>query len=118
MSDVAITAGDAKFALPETGLGVIPAQIAPFVVQRIGLTRARRIALTGQRFDGHHALTLGVVHASRATKQLVLDVGHVPMDELLDRAADDFAQAVASEEGQEGTLAFVQKRPPAWAADE
>ena len=144
VSDVAISAGDAKFGLPETGLGVIPAQIAPFVVQRIGLTRARRIALTGQRFDGHHALTLGVVHevadspaelekklaevlgeirrcapnASRVTKQLVLDVGHVPMDELLDRAAADFAEAVASEEGQEGTLAFVQKRPPKWAADE
>ena len=144
VSDVAIAAGDAKFGLPETGLGVIPAQIAPFVVQRIGLTRARRIALTGQRFDGHHALTLGVVHevadspteldkklaevlgeirrcapnASRVTKQLVLDVGHMPMDELLDRAAADFAEAVASEEGQEGTLAFVQKRPPKWAADE
>ena len=144
VSDVAIAAGDAKFGLPETGLGVIPAQIAPFVVQRIGLTRARRIALTGQRFDGHHALTLGVVHevadspaeleqrladvldqlrrcapnATRATKQLVLDVGHVPMDELLDRAAGEFAKAVASEEGQEGTLAFVQKRPPKWAADE
>ena len=57
-------------------------------------------------------------NASRVTKQLVLDVGHVPMDELLDRAAADFAEAVASEEGQEGTLAFVQKRPPKWAADE
>ena len=144
VSDVAIAAGDAKFGLPETGLGVIPAQIAPFVVQRIGLTRARRIALTGQRFDGHHALALGVVHevsdspaelekklaevldqvrrcapnATRATKQLVLDVGHVPMHELLDRAAGEFADAVASDEGQEGTLAFVQKRLPKWAADE
>ena len=57
-------------------------------------------------------------NANRATKQLVLDVGHVPMDELLDRAAGEFAKAVASEEGQEGTLAFVQKRPPKWAADE
>ena len=144
VSDVAIAAGDAKFALPETGLGVIPAQIAPFVVQRIGLTRARRIALTGQRFDGHHALEQGVVHevadstaelekkladllgqvrrcapnANRATKQLVLDVGHVPMEELLDRAAGEFAQAVASEEGQEGTLAFVQKRLPKWASND
>ncbi|HBL86526.1 MAG TPA: enoyl-CoA hydratase, partial [Alcanivorax sp.] len=40
------------------------------------------------------------------------DVGHVPMDELLDRAAAEFAKAVASDEGQEGTMAFVQKRPP------
>lgn len=140
VSDIALAAGDARFGLPETGLGVIPAQIAPFVVQRIGLTQARRLALTGERFDGHHALALGVVHevadsaeelhhklstlleqvrrcaplANRITKQLVLDVGTVPMEQLLDRAAREFADAVAGEEGREGTLAFMQKRPPAW----
>ena len=32
ISDVAIASEDATFGLPETGLGVIPAQIAPFVV--------------------------------------------------------------------------------------
>ncbi|WP_101676046.1 enoyl-CoA hydratase/isomerase family protein [Alloalcanivorax mobilis] len=141
VSDVALAAGDARFALPETGLGVIPAQIAPFVVQRVGLTQARRLALTGARFDGHRALALGVVHevadsaeqldnkiqellaqvrrcapgANRATKALVLDVDQVPMEQLLDRAAADFATAVNGEEGQEGTLAFVQKRAPGWS---
>lgn len=143
VSDVALAAGDARFALPETGLGVIPAQIAPFVVQRLGLTQARRLALTGARFDGHRALALGLVHevadsageldkklaelltqvrrcapgANRATKALVLDVDRVPMAELLDRAAREFADAVNGDEGQEGTLAFVQKRVPSWADD-
>ncbi len=143
VSDVALAAGDARFALPETGLGVIPAQIAPFVVQRLGLTQARRLALTGARFDGHRALALGLVHevadsageldkklaelltqvrrcapgANRATKALVLDVDRVPMAELLDRAAREFADAVNGDEGQEGTLAFVQKRAPSWADD-
>ncbi|MCU5786850.1 enoyl-CoA hydratase/isomerase family protein [Alloalcanivorax marinus] len=143
VSDVALAAGDARFALPETGLGVIPAQIAPFVVQRLGLTQARRLALTGARFDGHRALALGLVHevadsaeeldkklaelltqvrrcapgANRATKALVLDVDQVPMAELLDRAAREFADAVNGDEGQEGTLAFVQKRAPSWAGD-
>ncbi len=35
VSDVAISRDNAQFGLPETGLGVIPAQIAPFVVKRI-----------------------------------------------------------------------------------
>ncbi|WP_372636664.1 enoyl-CoA hydratase-related protein, partial [Alcanivorax jadensis] len=121
-------------------LGVIPAQIAPFVVERIGLTQARRLALTGIRFQGEEARRLGIVHevaadvdsldtlledtlkavrkcaphANRVTKQLVLNVGHEPMETLLDQAAKDFAAAVNSEEGQEGTMAFVQKRPASW----
>ena len=140
ISDVAIAHTDATFGLPETGLGVIPAQIAPFVVERIGLTQARRLALTGIRFKGEEALRLGIVHevaaddaglaaslahtlkavrrcapnANRVTKALVLKVGHEPMESLLDQAAMDFATAVNSDEGQEGTMAFVQKRPASW----
>ncbi|HLD65374.1 MAG TPA: enoyl-CoA hydratase/isomerase family protein, partial [Pseudomonas sp.] len=38
-----------------------------------------------------------------------------PLGPLLDRAAGLFASAVVSAEGSEGTLAFVQKRPPSWA---
>ncbi|HCP21930.1 MAG TPA: enoyl-CoA hydratase, partial [Marinobacter hydrocarbonoclasticus] len=45
VSDLAIAGPTAKFGMPETTLGVIPAQIAPFVVERIGLTQARRLAL-------------------------------------------------------------------------
>ena len=47
VSDVAIASDDAKFRLPETSLGVPPAQIAPFIVRRVGLTHARRLAVTG-----------------------------------------------------------------------
>ncbi len=141
VSDVAIADKNAQFGLPETGLGVIPAQIAPFVVERVGLTQARRLALLGERFKGDEALALGVVHfcedgsdnlnskleqvleqikrcapdANRKTKALIHRVGHEPMETLLDDAARDFANAVASEEGTEGTMAFVQKRLPNWA---
>lgn len=62
VSDVAIAHADAKFRLPETGLGVPPAQIAPFIVRRIGLTQARRLAVTGGSLDAAQALTLGLVH--------------------------------------------------------
>ena len=62
VSDVALADHQAQFGLPETSLGLLPAQIAPFVVQRIGLTQARRLALTAARFDGTQARRLGLVH--------------------------------------------------------
>lgn len=141
VSDIAISRADAKFGLPETGLGVIPAQIAPFVVKRIGLTQARRLALLGTRFEGDTALKLGVVHevvenddalnalleetiqqikraaphASRVTKALLHRTLNEPLHELLDDAAQQFANAVSGEEGAEGTMAFIQKRLPNWS---
>lgn len=62
VSDVAIADAGTKFRLPETGLGVPPAQIAPFIVRRVGLTQARRLAVTGGSLDAAQALTLGLVH--------------------------------------------------------
>jgi len=143
ISDVAISSCSARFGLPETGLGIPPAQIAPFVVSRIGITQARRIALLGVRFDGNEAKELGIVHevhneiealnaslqtvlkdvkrcapqANRITKSLILSVGKEPLDELLDGAAKSFSKAVQGAEGQEGTLAFIQKRSPNWSAE-
>ncbi|WP_343620150.1 enoyl-CoA hydratase/isomerase family protein [Acinetobacter proteolyticus] len=140
VSDIAISRDTAQFGLPETGLGILPAQITPFVVKRIGLTQARRLALLGLRFDGKTALDLGVVHqvaqdevdlgqqltdiiqqikraaplASRATKALLHRTLNEPLEQLLDDAAQQFAQAVAGAEGQEGTMAFIQKRNPNW----
>lgn len=142
VSDVALARDTAQFGLPETGLGIIPAQIAPFVVQRIGLTQARRLALLGNRFDGNEAARLSIVHevhdsddslndalatvlkqirraapnANRVTKALLHNSTQVSdLAHTLDQAAIQFAAAVAGEEGVEGTMAFVQKRLPQWA---
>lgn len=141
VSDIAIALADAQFGLPETSLGILPAQIAPFVVKRIGLTQARRLALTAARFDGREALRLGLVHFAEAdgaaleqrlaesleqirrcapganahTKALLLATENETLGTLLDSAAEQFAAAVTGPEGTEGTLAFVQKRKPSWA---
>ena len=140
ISDIAIAAEGCKFGLPETTLGILPAQIAPFVVKRIGLTQARRLALTAARFDGAEALRLGLVHyceasealddrlaqvlgqvrqcaphANALTKALVLATENEPLGTLLDRAAEQFAAAVTGAEGVEGTMAFMQKRAAKWA---
>jgi isohexenylglutaconyl-CoA hydratase len=140
VSDIAIARQQAQFGLPETSLGLLPAQIAPFMVQRIGLSQTRRLALTAARFDGEQAARLGLVHfverdnqamaerlgevldqvlrcapqANAATKSLLLATGQIPLAQLLDQAADAFGAAVGSPEGMEGTLAFLQKRDPLW----
>jgi len=141
VSDIAIASSSAKFGLPETTLGIIPAQIAPFVVKRIGLTQARRLALTAARFNGSEAERLGLVHfsepdsdaleqrlhevlgqirqcapqANRQTKALLLATEIEELGPLLDCAAVQFASAVTGAEGAEGTMAFVQKRTAKWA---
>src|ERR1039458_3313022 len=60
-ADMVLARSDAKFALSETTLGLVPAQIAPFVVARIGQARARRLALSGERIDGAEAARIGLV---------------------------------------------------------
>lgn len=142
VADVAIARADAKFGLPETGLGLPPAQIAPFIVQRLGVSQARRLAVTGGRFSGEVAGQIGLVHhvvaddaaldttlievlgqirrcapgAIAVTKALIARTARVDRLTLLDEAAERFAACVRSDEGVEGTTAFVQKRRPKWAA--
>ncbi|MGH8530395.1 MAG: enoyl-CoA hydratase/isomerase family protein [Nevskiales bacterium] len=141
VTDVAIAHRDASFGMPETGLGIPPAQIAPFVVERLGLSQARRLAVCGARFKGEEALRLGLVHfvvddeaqlnqvlqetltqirrcapgANATTKEIMLSAGRMDMDAILDYAAKKFSEAVRGPEGVEGTTAFVQKRLPKWA---
>lgn len=144
VADVTLAHADATFRLPETSLGLPPAQIAPFIVRRIGLTQARRLAVTGGKLDGPQAKVIGIVHeiydsaealetglaatladirrcapgAVAVTKDLVISSLSENIEVLLDRGARDFAKAIRGPEGQEGTLAFVQKRAPSWARED
>ncbi len=141
VSDVAIATETAKFGMPETTLGIPPAQIAPFVVKRIGLTQARRLALLGTRFGGVESVHLGISHfyaedeeavqrilgrtldqikqcapqANAVTKALMLKAAEEPAETLIDDAAKAFSAAVQGEEGIAGGMAFIQKKPAPWA---
>ena len=139
VADVAIATETAHFRLPETALGVVPAQIAPFLVERLGYSQAKRLAVTGGRLDAAQALAIGLVHqqvqttevdsavqavladilacapgALAATKALMAKARWNPPADLVDEAAALFSRAVQGPEGQEGTSAFLQKRKPTW----
>ena len=139
--DVALAGQGAQLRLPETSLGVVPAQIAAFLVERVGASQARRLAVTGGKLDAAQALAIGLVHevhaegaaldaalaatlaqtlrcapgAIAATKALMARALHAPAADLVDDAARVFAQAARGPEGIEGMAAFLQKRSPSWA---
>jgi isohexenylglutaconyl-CoA hydratase len=141
VADVAIATDSAWFALPEVTLGLLPAQIGPYVVRRIGLSATRRLGLTGRRFDAREAQRYGLVHevvstskelsaaidatvrdvlrcapgAVAATKELLAACACAEPESLAERAATAFAEALLGPEGREGTRARVEKRRPSWA---
>ena len=141
VADFTIATAGARFAMSEVTIGVVAAAISPFVVQRIGLTAARHLGVSGKRLTGAEAATLGIAHltvadaaaldaavreacnqllkcapgAIAATKRLMLRAaGPTPLPELLEDAAECFAAAVRGSEGREGTASFVEKRKPSW----
>ncbi len=129
--DIAIAAEDAIFGFSEVKLGIIPAVISPFVLPKIGEGAARRYFLTGERFDAQAALRIGLVsevaadldgavdrvvgelltsgpQAAREAKRLVRTR---PQGE---ETAQWAARMRASDEGQEGLRAFLERRKADW----
>lgn len=140
VSDVALAAENTTFRLPETSLGVLPAQIAPFLVERLGYAEAKRLAVTGSRLTAREALQIRLVHevhapealdaalqrvlsdilhcapgALAATKALIARARWEQPASLVHEAAKAFSRAALGPEGVEGTTAFLQKRKPSWA---
>ena len=139
--DVVAVTLDTRFSLTETMLGIPPAQIAPLIVQRIGVAAARRIILTAARFEGEEARRLGIAdevvgtsndfaaleariragvlqcspQANAVTKDLVLAAATLSSAEMIERAGEEFAACILGEEGREGIASFLEKRKPSWA---
>jgi len=139
--DVAIASSETLFGFTETKLGILPAVISPFVLAKIGLSHARALALTGERFAAARALAIGLIHevvASEAqldtavariaaevlsasptgiaaTKSLFERVRESDYDTTLELTAEAIATQRTSAEGQAGLRAFLEKRPPEWA---
>ncbi|MCF6220009.1 MAG: enoyl-CoA hydratase-related protein [Robiginitomaculum sp.] len=134
-ADIVVTTQTAKYALTETRLGIVAAQIAPYVVARTGLVMAKHLMLTGALFDGEEAVKYGIADfvtddlaaketeikkqvlqcapvANALTKDLLAKLG---ADDFTDVAAQIFLTALQSDEGREGLTAFMQKRKPNWA---
>ena len=137
--DVAVAASTARFSLTEARLGLVPANIGPYVARKIGLARSRRYGLTTQFIDAAQAERIGLVDrvvapedldravdeeldlvlslpasSIAATKQLFNDVHGRPPRECMDYTANALADAWETPEAAEGIAAFLGKRAANW----
>jgi len=140
--DIVVSDSAAVFGFTETKLGILPAMISPYVIQKIGVSAARELFLTGARFGAARAMEIGLVHAvvaadklddtvrqyvaealtasptavARAKALIPRVAGRAPADVMAITAEAIAAQRV-SPEGQDGLQAFLNKGKPGWIAE-
>lgn len=141
--DIAIATKDAKFAISEVRLGLVPAVVSPYIVEAMGPRAARRYTLTGERFSADTAAQLGLVHilvedqnalsteaeritgellqgspgALSAAKELLDLVTYMPIDEdLVEETVNILVERRGTEEAKEGVAAFLDKRKAGWVS--
>jgi methylglutaconyl-CoA hydratase len=140
--DIAVASDATVFGFTETKLGIIPAVISPFVLAKIGVSQARALFLTGERFDAARAMRMGLVHevaqadaldariaaivaefrtagpqAVAAAKALIANVRAASYDDSLSITARAIAHQRTTPEGQEGLRAFLERRAASWVTE-
>ena len=138
--DFVLATESSRFSISETKIGLTPAQIAPYVIEKVGSKIARKLMLSGMSFDANkaqqfgiidelvesdHALTLAFLqlqdklkynspYATAKTKEILRSISHIEPSKRAKYLAQKFADCIMADEGQEGLTAFEQKRNPKW----
>ncbi len=138
--DMAVTLDRCLFGLTEVKLGILPAVISPFVLEKIGNANASRYFLTAERFDAKEAQRINLVNevklhttemdewieqeiklilkngpeAVSACKKLIYEVSGPLWNTAEKVTTEMIAERRISKEGQEGIKAFLEKRRPYW----
>lgn len=137
--DIAVCSNEAVFAFSEVKLGIVPAVISSYVIPKVGVSQARLLFLTGQRFTAQKAFEIGLVHevcpsealdstvhtyieslqtsgpnAMKAAKALIETWSSSSEEEFRAYTPQLIADLRASDEGREGIRAFLEKRKPVW----
>ena len=141
-ADFVFATEDAVFCVSETKIGLTPAQIAPYIVDRIGKRDARKLILQGERLSAFDAKSVGLVDqifeseklllthlqkfqkafrtsapkAVAITKQIIAEIDKVEPSKQVNYLAKKFADCMVSDEAQEGISAFLEKRQPGWVS--
>ena len=138
-ADIVVTVEDAKCSFSEVRIGVIPAVISVVCIPKLGTHYAMKLFITGERFTGAEAVTMGLAHvavpadklheavqaeidminlggpnAVRECKKLVRRIPQLPMDEAFEEAATWSREMFISPEGAEGIASFREKRKASW----
>ncbi|MCL1809224.1 MAG: enoyl-CoA hydratase-related protein [Clostridiales bacterium] len=138
--DLRVASSNAKFALPETGLGIMPGSGGTQRLPRlVGKARALEIILTGKTLTAQEALEWGILNSVCSPGELMDEVHRIAgsilakgqiaigyaleaVDKGLQTDIDTglsienrlFALCFATQDQKEGMKAFAEKRPPAF----
>jgi enoyl-CoA hydratase len=138
--DIAVAGPSSSFAFTEVRLGLTPAIISLTTLSRMTERAAARYYLTGETFGAAAAVASGLItiaaddvdaeiaavsEALRAcspqglaeTKPLTTRAALAAFDERADDLQALSQRLFESDEAREGIMAFLQKRPPTWAAE-
>ena len=138
-ADVTLAVTGTQMRFSEVRLGILPAVISPFVLQKMSASWARRWMMTGELFDADQAKAAGlfqfvgsatevetekkkvltaILEAAPMsvvrTKALLNEIGFDDPLKVRDKVAEAIAELRASDEGKEGLSAFLNKREPKW----
>ncbi len=138
--DIAIAAKNTRFSFPELRVGLVPSTILPYVLQRVNPHKAKWLMYTGEIIDGQKALETGLIddlfaeheiekklqelidkivrsgpEATTECKTLINNLSEKMIErDMIARTAESITKIRMSQEGQEGTSAFFEKRSPDW----
>eukprot|EP01087_Luapelamoeba_hula_P014845 TRINITY_DN4404_c0_g1_i3.p1 TRINITY_DN4404_c0_g1~~TRINITY_DN4404_c0_g1_i3.p1 ORF type:complete len:338 (+),score=48.58 TRINITY_DN4404_c0_g1_i3:82-1095(+) len=142
--DFSFAVSKAIFGFTEVKLGLLPAVISPFVINKIRPANCSRYFLTGERFGSDEALRMSLIHDTAPTveeldkkldtvlkefcansvvavkdcKKLIHRVGGARLEEgpvaMKGELCQLIARARVSPEGQEGLSSFLERRSPSW----
>ncbi len=140
--DLAIAASTARCSFSEVKIGLVPACISPYVIKKCGEGKTREFFLTGERLSAEKALSAGLVNqvvqpeeldeavedlvsqllssgpqAIGVCKELLENVPSLNFEEAKEYTSRVLAGLRISDEGQEGTMAFLEKRKPNWSTE-
>jgi len=138
--DIIVAADTATFGLPEARVGRLPLDGGMTLLQRqVPFHLAMGVLLTGKRISAAEALRIGLVNevvpraeldaavsrwvdeilacaplSVRAIKQVVRRTAQLSAAEARGQLLPALAEALQSEDSQEGVRAFIEKRKPVW----
>ncbi len=82
--DFVVASDDSKFGFTEAKIGLVPATISPFVIEKIGVSAARAYFLSGAMFAADVALRIGLIHEV---------VSHQSLNDARNKIIGDFLRA-------------------------
>jgi enoyl-CoA hydratase/carnithine racemase len=135
--DIVIARNDASFFTPEVNVGIFPMMVGALLYRHMSRKKALDMALTGRRISAPEAERMGLITRAAEPERLDQEVNEtlqiltskspigmrigkeafrvmsdMPFDEAVDYLCEALGRVIATEDAQEGMMAFLEKRKP------